>query len=76
MAGVEAVKEAIWLRGLVSYFGLQQDETIVFCDNQSTIHLTKNQMYHEVTKNIYVIYHFLQEIVAQGDIIVKQNWHN
>jgi len=29
-----------------------------------------------VTKNIYVIYHFLQEIVAQGDIIVKQNWHN
>jgi hypothetical protein len=59
MATTEAVKEAIWLRGSVSDLGLQQDETVVFCDSQSVIHLTKNQMYHEKTKHIDVGYHFL-----------------
>jgi hypothetical protein len=55
MAVAKVVKEAIWLRGLVSDLGLQQDETIVFCDSQSAIHLTKNQMYHERTKHIGVV---------------------
>jgi hypothetical protein len=30
---VKAVKEAIWLRDLVSDLGLQQDENVVFCDS-------------------------------------------
>jgi len=72
MVAAEAVKEAIWLRGLVSDLGLQQDETVVFCDSQSAIHLTKNQMYHERTKHIDVRYHFLWEAVTQGDITVKK----
>jgi hypothetical protein len=33
MAVTEAVKEAIWLRGLVSDLGLQHDEIVVFCDS-------------------------------------------
>jgi hypothetical protein len=68
----KAVKEAIWLRGLVSDLRLQQDETVVFCDNHSAIHLTKNQMYHERTKHIDVRYHFLWEVVTQGDITLKK----
>jgi hypothetical protein len=72
MAAVESVKEAIWLRGLVSDLGLQQNETIIFCDSLSTIHLTKNQMYHERTKQINVRYHFLREVVTQGDITLMK----
>ena len=59
---IEVVKEAIWLRGLVEDFGLHQGVTAVFCDNQSAIHLTKHQMYHERTKHIDVRYHFIREI--------------
>jgi hypothetical protein len=59
------VLHAIWLRGLVGDLGLQRDETVVFCDSQSTINLTKNQMYHERTKHIDVKYHFFREIVTQ-----------
>ena len=64
MAVAEVVKEAIWLRGLVSDLGLQQGETVVFCDSQSAIHLTKNQMYHERTKHIDVRFHFLRKVVT------------
>lgn len=30
---MKAMKEVIWLEGLVSDLGLQQDDTIVFCDD-------------------------------------------
>jgi len=72
MVVIEAVKEAIWLRGLLGEFGLRQGLTTVYCDSQSTIHLTKNQMYHEGTKHIDVRYHFIREIIGQGQIVVKK----
>jgi len=72
MAAAEAVKEAIWLRSLVDNLGLKQDITIVYCDSQNVIHLSKNQMYYERTKHIDVHYHFLREIISQGNIIVKK----
>lgn len=43
MAGTEAIKEAIWLKRLVTDLGLQQETTVVHCDSQSIIHLIKNQ---------------------------------
>ena len=35
------------------------------CDNQSAIHLTKNQQYHDRTKHIYVKLHFVQDIIEK-----------
>ncbi|KAG2703381.1 hypothetical protein I3760_06G134300 [Carya illinoinensis] len=71
MAATEAVKEAIWLKGLISDLRLQQDATSVFCDSQSAIHLTKNQMYHERTKHIDVRNHFLREVVTEGVLEIQ-----
>ena len=72
MAAREAVKEAIWLKGLVGDLGLQQDDSIVFCDNQSAIHLTKNPMYHDRSKHIAVKYNFIHETVFEGLVAVKK----
>ena len=67
-----AIIEVMKLRGLVSDFGLHQELTIIFCDSQSAIHLTKNQMYHERKKHIDVRYYFIQEDTTQGEIIIKK----
>ena len=72
MAATAAMKVAIWLKGLVGDLGLQQDDVVVFFDCQRTIHLTKNQMYHEITKHIDVKCHFISEIVSQGTIVVRK----
>ena len=72
MVATKAMKVAIWLKGLVGDLGLQHDGIIVFCDSQSTIHLTKNQMYHKITKHIVVRYHFISEIVSQGIVVVRK----
>ena len=44
----------------------------MFCDSQSAIFLTKDQMFHERTKHIDVKYHFVSEIITHGDIVVSK----
>jgi len=42
MALTEAVKEAIWLQGLMNDLGIEQDLLRVRCDSMSAIYLAKN----------------------------------
>jgi hypothetical protein len=45
----------------------------VFWDNQSTIHLTKNQMYHEKTKHVDVRYYFLRRVMTQHNVRLTES---
>ena len=58
VAIVEATKEALWLKDLVSELGMNQRSVMVFCDSQSAICLKKNQGFHEKAKHIDVRFHF------------------
>ena len=60
MALTEAAKEGIWLKGLVSDFGLPQAQATICCDSLSAIYLAKDQVDHERTKHIDIRYHFLR----------------
>nr|GEW02443.1 retrovirus-related Pol polyprotein from transposon TNT 1-94 [Tanacetum cinerariifolium] len=63
MALTEAVKEVIWLRGLLKELGVKLNTMAVNCDNQDTIHLSRNHVFHERTKHINVRYHFIREVL-------------
>nr|GEZ52694.1 hypothetical protein [Tanacetum cinerariifolium] len=45
MAFTKAVKEAIWLRGLLEELGVELSIVAVNCDNQSAIHLSRNHVF-------------------------------
>ncbi|KAE8732040.1 F-box/kelch-repeat protein [Hibiscus syriacus] len=68
----EAVKEAIWLNGLMEDLGVVQSYISLYCDSQSAIHLAKNQVYHSRTKHIDVRYHFVREIFEEGKILLQK----
>ncbi|KAH9762165.1 hypothetical protein KPL70_000710 [Citrus sinensis] len=70
VAATEAVKESMWLRGLLNELWLKQKTVKIFCDNQSAIQLIKNQVYHERTKHIDVKLHFIRDEVAKGSVAV------
>ncbi|GKE07739.1 retrotransposon protein, putative, ty1-copia subclass, partial [Tanacetum coccineum] len=72
MALTEAVKENIWLKGLLIELGVNLRSVVVNCDNQSAIHLSRNAMFHERTKHINVRYHFIREIVKSKEIEVAK----
>ena len=46
----------------------EQDILKINCDSMSAIYLARNQVYHARTKHIDVRYHFVREILEEGDI--------
>ena len=72
VALTEAIKEAIWLRGITNELGIMCSTVKLFCDSQSAIHLSKNSMFHEKMKHIDVRLHFVRDIISQGVIKVEK----
>lgn len=58
---IEASKEALWLRQILSKFGFQQrHSTTLWCDNQSAIQLCKDPVQHQRKKDIELHMHFIR----------------
>nr|GEX59404.1 putative ribonuclease H-like domain-containing protein [Tanacetum cinerariifolium] len=72
MAMIEAVKEASWLQGLLGELEISQKFVTMHFDSQSAIHLAKNQVYHARTKHIDVRYHFIREILDEGEVRIQK----
>ena len=59
--------EAIWLQKLlVALFGQKVETTVIHCDNQSCIKLSKNPLFHDRSKHIDFRYHFIRDCVQRG----------
>ena len=68
IAATEAVKEALWLKGLVAELGLSKKSVPIHCDSSSAIHLSKNPAHHEKTKHIDIKLHFIRNEVSRGAV--------
>jgi hypothetical protein len=72
-AECETVKEILWLQGLLMELNLQFIKpSIIYCDNQSTVHISKNGIKNERTKHIDVKYNFIVDEITLGNI--KSQW--
>lgn len=62
IASASAAKEAMWIRQLMTDIGYHQwKELPLYCDNTSTIALTKNPRNHDRSKHIDIKYHYLEK---------------
>ena len=69
MAASIAACEGMWLRKLLAgLFECELEATVVHCDNQSGIKLSKNPVFHDRSKHIDIKYHFLRDCVQRGTI--------
>ena len=56
--------EVVWLRKLFSeLFRNVLDTTMILCDNQSGIRLSKNPVVHDQSNHVDGWYHFIQDMV-------------
>ena len=68
----DAIKEAMWLKDLVSeLLGVEVKATLM-CDSQSAIHLSKNQAHHERTKHIDIKHHFIRQIIEDKTVFLTK----
>lgn len=69
VAATSSSCQAIWLRRLLETLSNhQQNPTLIYCDNTSTIKLSKNPILHGRSKHIDVRYHFLRDLCKDGVI--------
>ncbi|KAD3642335.1 hypothetical protein E3N88_31559 [Mikania micrantha] len=69
VAATNCACHVMWLKGLLEEIeGKSIEKVNIYCDNDSTIKLSKNPIMHRRTKHIDVRYHYLRELVADGKI--------
>ena len=68
MAAAYAVKEALWVRKLMTDLQLSTGTVTIKADNQSAIKLLKNPVTSVRSKHIDVIYNFARERVARKEV--------
>ncbi|PNY09558.1 hypothetical protein L195_g006112, partial [Trifolium pratense] len=61
--------QGIWLRNVLSYLKVKQPGcSLIYCDNSSSIKLSKNPIMHGRSKHIDVRYHFLRDLTKDNVI--------
>ena len=69
VAATTCAYQAIWLKKIIKELHFKEDgPTQIYCDNGSTINLSKNLVLHGRSKHIDVKYHFLRDLTNDGVI--------
>jgi hypothetical protein len=62
----------MWLRRILKDMShTENDPTPIFTDNTSAIALSKNDVFHKKNKHIDTCFHFIRELVNNGDIVLQ-----
>ena len=46
---------------------------VIYCDNSSAIALSKNYVFHKRTKHIDAKFHYIRELVNNGEIVLQRS---
>nr|KYP40105.1 Retrovirus-related Pol polyprotein from transposon TNT 1-94 [Cajanus cajan] len=75
IAAAACACQCIWLHRILEHVGIERKESItILCDNNSTIQLSKNPVFHGRSKHIAVKFHFLRDLV--NDHVVQLKYCN
>ena len=69
VAAAACACQAVWMRRVLRNLNhAQEGSTVIMCDNSSTIKLSTNPVMHGKSKHIRVRFHFLRDLVKDGEI--------
>lgn len=71
MAGMEATKEAVWIQGLLEQIGQQLDTCLLIGENQGSLALANNPVFHQRTKHMEIRARYISDMVNTATISVK-----
>jgi hypothetical protein len=67
IAASAASREAVWLKKILSdLFSAKMEPTLSHCHNQSCIKLFENLVFHDISKHIEMIYHYVRDMVQKN----------
>ena len=63
--------QLLWMKKLLHDYEIPQDTMCVFCDNTSSINLSKNPVQHSKSKHIEIRYHFIWDLVKEKVVCLE-----
>ena len=69
-----AVQEAVWLRRFFQNIEVVKDASnpiTVHCDSMTALAYAKDSKYHGRTKHIDIRYHYIRDMVAHNEVVLK-----
>ena len=67
-----AVCKAMWLRKVLkNLFDHEMDPTIIHCDNQSLVKLSKNPVFHDRSKHFEIKHQYIRDMVQRKAVHVQ-----
>ena len=63
--------QLLWMKQILSEYGLVQNVMTLFCDNMSVINISKNPVQHSRIKHIDIQYHFICDLVKEKVISLE-----
>ena len=65
-----ATSELIWIGFFLASMGVFLSRPIhLYCDNHAAMHIVKNLVFNERTKNIEIDCHFVEERILSGELV-------
>ena len=65
IAAGSCCSQLLWMKKLLTDYGISQDTMVVYCDNSSVIDISKNPVQHSKTKHIEIRYYFIRDLVER-----------
>ena len=67
-----ASSKAVWLRKMLAeLFDLELEATCIWCNNQNCVRLSENPMFHDKSKHIEIMYHYIRDMVQKGAVKIQ-----
>ena len=61
----------LWMKKVLTDYGISQYTMVVYCDNSSAIDISKNLVQHSKTKHIEIRYHFIRDLVERRIVCLE-----
>ena len=63
--------QLLWMKNVLTDYGISQDTMVVYCYNSSAIDISKNPVQHSKTKHIEIRYHFIRDLVERKIVCLE-----
>jgi hypothetical protein len=63
--------QLLGIKQMISEYNVEQDGLTLYCENKSSINISKNPIQHSRTKHIDVCHHFIRDLVEDNLVTLK-----
>ena len=71
IAAGSCCSQLLWIKKVLTDYGISQDTMVVYCDNSNAIDISKNSVQHSKTKHLEIRYHFIRNLVERKIVCIE-----